>query len=239
MNSTGVGVLDTTPCMQTVIKAAKEVKKRTNGDCYVQANIDTGPYSLASVLRGAQEFIFDLFDESPKNIHEFLKFCTDVVVAYGEAMIETGVDAIQMGDATSSLLGIEHFKEYALPYLHDALERLQGKGADLWVHICGQTTHLLPYLKSLPMDGFEVDALVNLKTAKDILGDSIAIKGNLDTTFLLRANPEEVYNESLKLLNETKLKTGLIFSAGCGVPKMTSEENLHALVRAVKDYDVK
>lgn len=226
------------PGMKTVLNAAKRVVEETNNKYYIQANIDCGPFSLASVLRGAQSFIFDLYDENRKDVENFLRFCTDVVVAYGKAMIGTGVHAIQMGDATASLLGEDLFQNFALPYLNDALEQLSGTGCDLWVHICGDTRHLLPSLKELPMDGFEVDALVDLKTARELLGDKIALKGNIDTSFMLQADENEVYEASINLLGSGPFKTGLILSPGCGVPRMTPVENLAAMVRASHDHKI-
>jgi uroporphyrinogen decarboxylase len=224
--------------MKTVLEAAKRVVQKTRGKYYIQANIDTGPFSLASVLRGAQPFIMDLYDENKSDVEDFLRFCTDVIVSYGKAMIETGVHGIQMGDATASLLGERHFRDFALPYLNDALERLSGFGCDLWVHICGDTKHLLSSLKELPMDGFEVDALVDMKIARELIGDKIALKGNIDTSFLLRANANEVYEASLEMLLKGKYSSGIILSPGCGVPRMTPVENLKAMVQAAHDYKI-
>ncbi|MCF6175281.1 MAG: uroporphyrinogen decarboxylase family protein [Victivallaceae bacterium] len=226
------------PGMKTVLEAAKRVVEKTDGKYYIQANIDTGPFSLASVLRGAENFIFDLYDENRKDVDDFLRFCTDVVVEYGKAMIDIGVHAIQMGDATASLLGDDLFQNFALPYLNDALERLSGTECDLWVHICGNTKHLLPYLKQLPMEGFELDAMVDMKTARELLGGRIAIKGNIDTSFLLQAGEQEVYDASINLLRRVPHTTGLILSPGCGVPKMTPKKNLIAMLRASQDYKI-
>lgn len=228
------------PGMKTVLAAARRTVRETKGAYYLQANIDTGPFSLAAVLRGAQQFIMDLHDESPQDIKDFLAFCTDVVVAYGRAMIETGVDAIQMGEATAGLLGEDLFQEYVLPFLVEALDRLSNESScDRWVHICGNTTHLLPVLKQIPMEGFELDSAVDIRTAKEVLGDAIALKGNIDTSFLLEASAEEVYQASLELLRKGPFRTGLILSPGCGVPKMTPPENLHAMARASKEYMVR
>jgi len=223
------------PGMQTVLAAARRVVEHTHGEYYIQANIDTGPFSLAAVLRGAQNFLMDLYDEDPADVMDFLNFCTDVVVAYGKAMIETGVHGIQMGDATASLLSADLFKKFALVHLNDALEGLFSENCDRWVHICGDTTHLLPCLRDLPMEGFEIDSSVNMREARKILGDTIALKGNLDTSLLLFASADEVYLASRKLLADFPSQTGYILSPGCGVPKMTPAENLHAMVRACRD----
>jgi uroporphyrinogen decarboxylase len=100
-------------------------------------------------------------------------------------MIETGVHGIQYGDACASLVSPEMYRSFVLPYQEETVERLTGKDCDLWIHICGNTEHLLPSVSTLAIDGFEVDAKVPLSTARKLIGNRIALKGNIDTTFLL------------------------------------------------------
>lgn len=226
----------TAPGMQTLLAAARRVVREVGEDYYIQANIDCGPFSLAAVLRGAEAFLLDLMTEDEQHLREFLEFCTEVVVAYGQAMIATGVHAIQYGDSTASLVGPEHYRRFALPYQEKSVHALAGRGCDLWIHICGKTDHLLHYLKPLEIQGFEVDAKVPMTTARRLLGDRIAIKGNLDTTFLLQQTPEAVYEATTEILSRGDFRTGLIMSPGCGVARMTPLENLRAMGRACADY---
>jgi uroporphyrinogen decarboxylase len=201
---------------------------------YVQANIDTGPFSLAAVLRGTQDFLLELGTEEEGSLRRLLEFCTDVVIGYGRAMIATGVHGVQFGDATASLVSPAHYARFVLPYQERALRALAGTGCDLWIHICGKTDHVLPLLRSLRFQGFEVDAKVEMTAARRLLGDGIALKGNLDTTFLLQQSPAEVYEASRGILRG--LATRLVLSPGCGVPRMTPLENLRAMVRACQDH---
>ncbi|HUJ73773.1 MAG TPA: uroporphyrinogen decarboxylase family protein, partial [bacterium] len=202
--------------------------------CYIQANIDTGPFSLAAVLRGTETFLLDLATADEGRLRPLLEFSTDVVIAYGKAMIATGVHGIQFGDATASLISPADFERFVVPYQGRALRELGGADCDLWIHICGKTDHVLPLMRGLPFQGFEVDAKVDLGTARQLLGDRIAVKGNLDTTFLLQQSADEVRRESLRILNEAP-PTGVVFSPGCGVPRMTPLENLRAMVQAAED----
>lgn len=187
------------------------------------------------MLRRAQDFLLDLVTENEEELREFLLFCTEVVVAYGRAMIRTGVHGIQFGDSTASLVSPEHYARFALPYQERALAALQGTDCDLWIHICGKTDHLLPMLRPLPFQGFEVDAKVDMVSARRLLGERIALKGNLDTTFLLTRTPREVYQASLDILRSGPFTTGVVLSPGCGVARMTPLENLRAMVRACED----
>jgi uroporphyrinogen decarboxylase len=224
------------PGTRTVLAAAREVVGRAGRDFYVQANIDTGPFSLAAVLRGTQTFLMDIATEEAQKLQGLLDFCTEVVIAYGRAMIATGVHGIQFGDATASLVSPADFERFVRPSQERVLRALAGPGCDLWIHICGKTDHLLPLLRDLPFDGFEVDAKVELRAARQLLGGNIALKGNLDTTFLLQRAPREVYHACRKILAQGD--TGVILSPGCGVPRFTPLENLRAMVRACEDHRV-
>ncbi len=228
---------ESAPGMKTLLAAARRVVKEVGDKYYIQANIDCGPFSLAAVLRGAQQFMLDLVTEPERDLHELLDFCTEVVIAYGQAMIATGVHGIQYGDSTASLISPEHYERFTLPYQKKSVDALVGQNCDIWIHICGKTDHLLHFLKPLDIQGFEVDAKVKMTEARRLLGDKIALKGNLDTTFLLKESAAAVYKETQEILRSGNFKTGIIMSPGCGVPRMTPLENLQAMTKACQDYE--
>lgn len=224
------------PGMTTLLAAARRVVAAAGGQYYVQANIDTGPFSLAAVLRGTQDFLMDLSTENEVDLRDFLAFCTEVVIAYGKAMIATGVHGIQFGDATASLISPEDYARFVLPWQEKAVGALEGRNCDLWIHICGRTDHLLHLLRDLPFQGFEVDAKVDMRRARDLLGDRIALKGNLDTTFLLQRSAGEILRACRRILREGGFRTGVVLSPGCGVPRMTPLANLRAMVQACEEH---
>jgi uroporphyrinogen decarboxylase len=226
---------ESAPGMSTVLAAAREVVKAVGNDFYIQANIDCGPFTMAGILRGTQDFLLDIVTHDENEVHSFLEFCTEVVIAYGRAMIASGVHGIQYGDSTASLISPDLYEKFVLPYQKRSLCALANPCTDLWVHICGDTRHILHLLRDLDFQGFEVDARVNLREANKLLGRK-TLKGNLDTTFLLRESEEAVYIATIKMLKECNLRTGLVVSPGCGVPRMTPPGNLRAMMRACEDY---
>ncbi len=222
------------PGMRTVLAAAQRAVEKAGDRYYVMANIDCGPFSTAANLRGVQSFLMDISTEDPGLVGDYLGFCTDLVVAYGRAMHETGVHGIQYGDSTAGLIGPDMFERFALPYLERSIRDLHRPGCDFWLHICGQTQHILPLLRSVPMQVFEVDAMVPMATARTLMEDSVALKGNLDTVFLQNAMPEEVYAATQKLIRAHGTR-GLVVSAGCMVTRLTPLENLRAMTQACRD----
>jgi uroporphyrinogen decarboxylase len=221
--------------MRTLLAAARRIVAAAGDRFYIQANIDTGPFSLAAVLRGTETFMLDLATADEGELRGLLEFCTETVISYGRAMMATGVHGIQFGDATASLISPTDFERFVLPYERRALTALGGTACDLWVHICGKTDHILPLMPDLPFQGFEVDAKVDLKDARRLLGDRIALKGNLDTTFLLQKSADQVRRESLRILRDGPAR-GVVFSPGCGAPRMTPLANLRAMVQAAEDH---
>lgn len=223
------------PGMKTVLEAARFVRQQMGDRYYIQANIDSGPFEMAGILRGVQNFLLDLLSTEEQLIHKFLSFCTDVVIEYGRAMIDTGVHAIQYGDSIASLVSPELYEKYVLPYQRKSVDAFSNKGCDIWIHICGNSKHIIPFLKNLNIQGFEVDSAVPLSVARKQIGDRIALKGNLNTTFLLTQKTKDVYRATRECIRSGNFKTGLVVSPGCGVPRMTPVENIQAMVRACRD----
>ncbi len=221
--------------MEVILRAAKRVVDRVGNEYYIQANIDTGPFTLGGVLLGLERFLVDITSNDEGIINGYLSFCTDVVIAYGQAMLETGVHGIQFGDASASLVGPHYFEKYVLPWEGKVGDCFQGKDCDLWIHICGKTDQFLYYLRTVHFQGFEVDTHVPLPLARNLLGDEFALKGNLDTTFLLQETPEAIYNKTREIIKSGSFKTGIIMSPGCAVPRMTPLENLIAMKKACED----
>jgi uroporphyrinogen decarboxylase len=226
---------ESAPGMSTMISAARKVVEMVGKEYYIQANIDCGPFTMAAILRGTQNFLLDIVLQDEHKIHDLLDFCSEVVIAYGKAMIATGVTGIQYGDSTASLISPDLYEKFVLPYQQKSLHALANPDCDLWVHVCGDCRHILPLLSNLDFQGFEVDSKVELSEVHRQLG-SKAIKGNLDTTFLLKESGESVYRATLEMLKKWNLATGLVVSPGCGVPRMTPLDNLRAMMRACKDY---
>lgn len=224
------------PGMRDLLAAARQVVRAAGDRYYVQANIDSGPFSLGAELMGLERFLLALSTEDEAQVVRYLDFCTRAVVSYGQAMIATGVHAIQYGDSCASLVGPAMYRKLVLPCQERTVAELAGRGCDLWIHICGSTEHLLPFLAGLAIDGFEVDAKVPLATARRLIGGKIALKGNLDTTLLLRGSEAEVAGESSRILREYGGASGLVFSPGCGVPRKTPAGNLSAMAAACRNH---
>lgn len=191
-----------------------------------------GPVAEAGDLRGLQELMMDFFD-NPEPVRELLEMTTAVALDFAKAQIEAGADMIGIGDAAASLFSPQTYREFILPYEQRLIAGIHAAGAKVKLHICGNITNLLPDLAATGADMIDLDWMVGLKTARQLLGGRVALCGNIDpVSVILHGKPEDIEAASRNCLAEAD--GPFILSAGCEIPVDTPPENLAALCRAVR-----
>ncbi len=218
--------------MPMMLAAVREAVRLAGDDLYIEANVDSGPFQLALTLRGAQQALLDIHDE-PEKFAALMRFCTQVTVAYARAMARAGVDGVQFGESSASLVSARVFREFILPCDQEVISALHSEGVHAFLHVCGNSRHLLDLMAESRADCLEIDALVDLTEAFDRLGSRCVIRGNVDTMLLLNGPPERIRQAGgLCLAKAGQSKGRLILSPGCGVPKFTPADHVRALVEA-------
>ncbi len=99
------------------------------------------------------------------------------------------------------------------------------------LHICGDSEHIIPYMYDTGVTGISVEEKVDSYRAKEVSKNRGAIIGNVGCSFpLFKGKPEDVIAAAQKS-RDAGFNS---ISAGCGVPIGTPDENIRALVRAIK-----
>jgi MtaA/CmuA family methyltransferase len=192
------------------------------------------PFAEACSLCGVQNFMLALY-EDPAFAHAVLEFLTPLVIDFALAQVTAGgAPMLGAGDAAASLISPAQYREFALPYEQRVSEALHEAGA-LWkLHMCGNTTNLLPDLVRCGADLFNVDHLVPFAKACEVYGGAgKCFKGNLDPVAdLLTATPEQCSARARECLAQAR---GLryMLSPGCEIPAATPDEVMHAFCAAV------
>jgi len=195
-----------------------------------------GPLALAAELRGLNTIMLDFIDE-PGFARELLAFCADVAIAYAPAQIAAGADTIGMSDAAAGLIGPALYEEFLWPEQRRVLETLRDRhpGVLRRQHMCGRTNRLFPRMAELPVDIYEIDFPANLQLARDQLGPTRVLAGNVSTiTDLLQGTPERVYEACRRC--HAICGRYFIVGAGCEISPLTPPENLRAMVAYARDH---
>lgn len=115
-------------------------------------------------------------------------------------------------------------------------------GIPTMLHSCGKEKWLVE-LFSKETDLNSINPLelppmgdCDLKEIKETFGDKIALMGNINTSWLIEAKPEEVEMVSKHIIDIAGKNGGFILSTGDQVGRDTPFENISAIIRSAREY---
>lgn len=190
-----------------------------------------GPAAEAADLRGVITFLMDLIEDQVF-ANELMDRCLEVAIDFAITQIKAGADTIGIGDAIASQVSPDIYESLIQPREKRLVEAIKKEGAWAKLHICGDTTHLLPGISDLGVDVLDVDHMVDIYKVRESVGNNVVIAGNLDPVSEIKnGNPE-----SIRLSIDTiykKVGNPYMVNAGCEIPSGTPVENLKALCKEV------
>jgi uroporphyrinogen-III decarboxylase len=102
-------------------------------------------------------------------------------------------------------------------------------------YICGDITHLVPLVSESGADIVDLDWMVDMRKAAEILGEHPAICGNFDpVAIMLQATPERVRDATLDCPQWDGPRR--ISAAGCEIADGTPPQNLLAQACALREF---
>ncbi len=221
--------------MHARVKSIEIMYRHVLGEVSIVGWIE-GPLALAAELRGINNIMLD-FMQDPPFVDDLLDFCAEVAIRYATPQIEAGADTIGMSDAAASVIGPKLYARFLQPRQKRVLAAIKEKHPAVItrLHMCGNTDVLIPKMKELPVDIFELDFPADLVKARANLGPDKIISGNVSTVYdLLEGTPESVY-EATRRCHEVSGKMHIV-NSGCEVSPLTPPETLKALMRSAMEH---
>lgn len=190
-----------------------------------------GPAAEGADLRGVTEFLMDLMDDEVF-AGELMDRCTEVGIAFGRAQLDAGAETIGIGDAIASQVDPGTYERLIQPREKRLVEALQQAGALVKLHICGNTTHLLPGIADLAVDILDVDHMVDLAQVRAAVGDGVVLTGNMDPVeVVLNGTPDRIRKAVRRAYEQ--VGNPYMVNAGCEIPPGTPPQNLRVLCEPV------
>jgi len=221
--------------MPIVIRANEIVVKENKNYRFIKSQIDQSPFALACELMGFDKVFFNIYD-NPVFLHEVLNFCTQVQIEYGKAIIKTGIHSVFLGEAIGSQVSSKVYSEFLLPYNSEVIRAMKREGVYATLHTCGNSTHNLELMAKTGADIIEFDNAVDIKWAKNTVGDKVCLQGNINTTDLLFKTPEYIEELCKDCILKAAPGGGYILSSGCEPPPNTPHDNMMAMTNAARKY---
>ena len=227
---------------QTYVDCVSQLVKRTGRRRLVTAFCDQGPFSLAALVRGVENFLLDLTDPNAKPlIHRLLEICGKVTEMFGNLLIGAGAHVVVFGDSLASpdVVSPAIYREFILPYEQKVVSRLKGKGSFIGVHVCGNVTAILADLVKTGADLLDIDYKTDLDRVAEVC-KGITIRGPLDPSGVLCFGTQELVEAKSKEAIEILGKKGrLLLGSGCDMSPNTPAQNIQAMVNAAHDFRYK
>nr|WP_320130923.1 uroporphyrinogen decarboxylase family protein [uncultured Holophaga sp.] len=126
------------------------------------------------------------------------------------------------------------WERFVWKYLKQVADAIIEEGAVINFHIDSNWERDLEFFKSIPKGRavFETDGVTDIYKIKEVLGDTMCIKGDVAAGLLTLGTPDKVYDYSRKLIRD--MGPGFILSGGCAIPANAKVENVKAMIAAAE-----
>jgi uroporphyrinogen decarboxylase len=225
--------------IQIWLEAVRMLKDYYKNEIYIRGNCDQAPFSLASMMRGAQPWMLDLMMGTEEQIGMLLEYCTDASSQFIRLMAQTGCDMVSNGDSPAGpeMISAEMYLKYAMSYSKRIVDVAHKEGVAYALHICGNTEVILEHMKLTGADAFELDYKTDIVKIYDLFHDSATFIGNIDPSGVLAlGTTAEVREKTLELLNIYKNSNRFILNAGCAIPPTTPSQNLKMMIETARNF---
>jgi len=190
--------------VQIWCEAVRLIKEHFGDEIYVRGNCDQAPFSLASMIRGTENWMMDFYITEEHLIFELLDYCTEATTQFVKLMIKTGCDMVSNGDSPAGpdMIPADLYEKFAQPFTKKVVDVAHSFGVDYVLHICGNTDIILEQMIETGADGLELDYKTNSQKAFDIMKDKSALFGNVDPSGVLAlGTPDLVKTKTIELLD--------------------------------------
>jgi len=206
------------------------IAKRGYGDRVAVLGKIMGPFSMTQVMHGIEKVMMGMIDE-PEAIAHYLEVSAQVLARCANAQFEAGIDALAIGEggAGGNMLSPRMHESFLVGVHRGMMEAIQGPTI---MHICGDITPRLDSLSKVGLTCFNFDWAIAPKVMKESSAGAFRIMGNVNTTDLMLASPEEIKAQVIE-----NLEAGVdIISPGCATSPKCPNANFQAMVEAVGEW---
>ena len=214
------------PDITCVLDAIRRLRQEVGDDVAIIGKT-MGPWTLGYHVFGVEPFLLMSLDD-PGHTKLCLDRMKEITVAFGQAQIDAGADALTLPDhATGDLVSGDYYRDF-LRDLHTEL--VDEIPIPLILHICGRTVDRMDYIAQTGLAAFHYDSKNDPAESMEIVTDRIALVGNINNPQTLYAKgPEHVAEEVVRNLDAGVPLVG----PECAIPLQTAIENLKEIPLAV------
>lgn len=198
-----------------------------------------GPLTTASSLAGTENFLKATV-KNKEGVHQLLQYSTDCIVNCCRDLNQKLDIKFMLSEpvASRNLLSRKQFQEFFVPYLRQAVKRMNEFQGTTGIHMCGNTKDRWKEVADAGISNFWIDNCESLKELKTAFGDRLAISGNLPPVEILKYGSVIEIEQGVQkcIADGADNPCGYTLCPGCTTPVGTTKENLTAFMNAAAVY---
>lgn len=238
-------IVDTASDLTYVTDAVRTIRRELNGRVPL-IGFSGSPWTLATYMveggsskdfRRAKAMAFD----TPEVMHMLLDKLADSVIDYLNAQIKAGAQAVQIFDTWGGALSHAAYQEFSLAYMQKIVNGLIRENEGRKVPVILFTKNGGQWLESIAATGCDaagLDWTTDIGSARQRVGNQIALQGNMDPT-MLYASPAAIRAEVGRILESFGTGTGHVFNLGHGITPDVKPEHAGVFINAVHELSAK
>ena len=203
------------------------------------------PWTLATYMvegQGSKDFslIKTMIFDHPEAAHQLLQTITDSVIVYLRAQMAAGVQAVMLFDTWGGVLSRQAYKSFSLRYMTDIISGLKQTSSTAVPPLILFTKGGGQWLEEIATSGCDavgLDWTTDLHEARQRLGTSVALQGNMDPN-LLYASKQRIVDEVGVVLQQYGQGSGHVFNLGHGIHPTIDPDKVETLVNAVHELSI-
>jgi len=222
-----------------VFDAVSSIRRALNGSVPL-IGFAGSPFTLACYMiegGGSSDFRLTkrLLYTRPDLLHHILRINARTIASYLNAQIAAGAQAVMVFDTWGGVLTTRAYREFSLAYLGEVMRQLTREAEGRIVPRIAFTKgggQWLEEMAGIAADALGLDWTCDLASARQRVGDRVALQGNLDPMVLL-AGPDAAASEAQRVVEAYGPLPGHVFNLGHGIVPETPAESVAAVVEAV------
>lgn len=200
---------------ENLIKTAKLINKKTDNEFLLTTHGD-GTFAIPDG-NGMVEFVYWIYD-NPEDGHAVARKNADAAIERNKRYIDAGISSLILCSDycfnQGPFVSPEMFEEFIYPYLHDICVDIRRNGGYAIKHTDGNIMPILDMLVAAEphaLHSLDPMAGVDIKEIKRLVGDKVALCGNVHCAALQTGTDEEVLESCKYAMDNGKPGGGFFF----------------------------
>ncbi len=229
--------IDPVTDLKYVMDAVSMTKRELNGRVPL-IGFSGSPWTLLTYMvegGGSKSFsnVKKMIFNNPSLAHKILDRLSSAISVYLSAKIEAGANAVQIFDTWGGILSQDDYQEFSLQYVEKIISNI--KRVDEPVIYFPKGVHAnLEKVAKCGADVLGLDWTMDLGEVRKVVGDKVALQGNMDPT-VLYGNEDIIKERALKTMKSYGNGSGHIFNLGHGILPDVPPANAKTLVDFIKE----